>query len=407
MQFYDCIRCVMCDSHISESCPMDFTNYCPVDSLVKEARAKPLPHKPHPRNHITWFSRKAKGTATRNSKQVITSKQSSSKVPEQRCSDSDRCETYSNSPHGDVYTDSAESSSDEEYNLASANSWSLEKPSLYVSQEELDALKGCVTRRRAVFSPSPSSSPVHSVVYQRRKSSGFYSSLPAESKRLVLAEEISHVRQSSLEYDHLKDFNPHVSADSVSVQFRLQGCEEGGGSQDIVRYDSANNEHYSIPERLGADVHRDVDICKCKTKNASLSQHQNVISSSCDIQLVQERERCPSNLPQNEHPCTVRANNEPLKEGRTGKTVDASPSSIGRSNLIQHHHSPHHSQFNSPLLSKHQLFGSMRTCYTGSNYSLYSQTTTLSSATDRQHCSYSKGVDGNLFRDRTDVRMFY
>jgi hypothetical protein len=77
----------------------------------------------------------------------------------------------------------------------------------------------------------------------------------------------------------------------------------------------------------------------------------------------------------------------------------------------QLHHSPLHSRFNSPLLQqRHQVYpfdgcmGSLKTCDTGSNCSLYSQTTTVSSLADRQHCSYSEGVDGNLFKARSDVR---
>lgn len=381
----------MCDSHISESCPMDFTSYCPVDTLCSDGKLKQSPS--HTKNHITWISRKAKGASN---KQVTPSKQENRKLLQNYgvgCYNSHR--------------------DDKGCNLVSR---SLEKPSPFVSQKELNALKGCVMRTRAVFSPSPSSSPVHSYACQQLSSPNLTNSLPVRGKHLLMADEASHVRQGSFEYDHLKDFDPYVpvnaTSDSVSVQFQLQeqdkGAECSGGNDmhEVFHYtgvkrcgiDSKDSSlSYSKPERL--DYDDDQDICSYNYRSTIdfQSRYQtNQMSASCDLLSLQ---RCCSDT------CSGWFHNEP-NEPVNEKPVDSISPMIGRSNVMQQQQSPFHSKYSSPLLSKHQIYPfaeSMKTCDTGSNYSLYSQTTTVSSLTDRQHCSYSKGVDGNFFKKRTDV----
>ncbi len=397
---------VMCDSHISESCPMDFTNYCPVDSLRIESAAK-LPVEKSQRNHTTWFTRKAKGSSSHNKR---LSQGSSDQFRERSNSNGTNEVAYLHH-FTDSYKKCVESRSNEDYCVSKCNTRSLEKASRYVSQEELNALKGCVMRRRAVFSPSPASSPVHSFVHKKQSSQpspSFTNSLPIRGRQLLKDDEASHVRQSSLEYDHLKDFDPVVDnskmADSVSVQFRLQGCAESnkfGARQDSLglKHGTVIKKtflHHSIPERL--------DCCAHLGSNGhgfyQLSHH-----NSFDLQSLQETGRCccnACNWPQNDL-STEAITNEPVTEN---KPLNALPPFIGKSSHVQLLHSPFHSKYNSPVLSRHQVYpceGSMKTCDAGSNYSLYSQTTTVSSLTDRQHCSYSKGVDGNLFKDRTEV----
>ena len=385
---------------------MDFTNYCPVDycpvdSLGSEDETKVPMEKSH-RNHITWFSRRVKGASSHNKR---LGQESGDLFREHLCS-------YNGS--GDVayhhhFPDShrrnvVESVSDEDYHPTKHNTRSLEMASRYVSQEELNALKGCVMRRRAVFSPSPSSSPVHSFVHKQPSSPTVTNSLPTRRRASLRTDEASHVRQSSLEYDHLKDFNPSMvvnsnTTDSVSVQFRLQGCAE---KEELVSNGACSIHHNSLSiwrhdtdcsSHIGSDLYR--------------SCHQNFCS--CDLQSLQETERCRSDA-SNSWPRNELSAQGITKEPITEKIIpNAFSSLIGRSNHVQLHYSPFHSKYSSPVLSKHKVYsfeGSlncMKACDTGSNYSLYSQTTTASSLTDRQHCSYSKGVDGNLFKDRTEV----
>lgn len=434
----------MCDSHISESCPMDFTNYCPVDSVCSEGRYKRPTHKSQAKNHIAWFGRKTKGASSHN-KELMPSKQDVGGKLLQECNVHPICEAYgcssceaygcSSCCHGYSRSNSKQAvdySSNEDCTLGGSNGRALEKASRYVSQEELDALKGCVTRRRAVFSPSPSSSPVHSYVQLKSQHSpALTNSLPVGGKHRFRVEEFGHVRQSSLEYDHLKDFDPLVpvsNGDSVCVQFRLQNGSDGedgatckmchhSNSMGSKKRSVSNTESpfsYSIPERL------DCDACDGQGNIAS-GNSDDPVSCSCDMLSLQVKERCHAGVcnswPRNE--LLIKETTEPQKHG---KTVGASLSPLSvKSNRIQQqqqYHSPLHSRFNSPLHSrfnspllqpKHQVYpneggmGGLKTCDTGSNYSLYSQTTTVSSLTDRQHCSYSKGVDGNMFKTRSDV----
>ena len=147
----------MCDSHISESCPMDFTSYCPVDSFRSDGETQQSVEKSL-QNGSTWFMRKAKGAP--HSKRLI--KESGELFRDRSCSgacDVAQCHRF---PSSGVKCPEFDNG-----HHAKSNTRSLEKASPYVSQEELNALKGCVMRSRALFSPSPSSSPVHSFVHKQ------------------------------------------------------------------------------------------------------------------------------------------------------------------------------------------------------------------------------------------------
>lgn len=404
----------MCDSHISESCPMDFTNYCPVDSVCSEGGYKWSSHKSLPKSNV---SRKMKGMPSHNTDMVLS--RTSSKILQACAAHTTREAFSSDSLDIDLRDNCKKSSSDEESDLIRDNSQSLEKASRYVSQEELDALKGCVMKRRAMFSPSPSSSsPVHPHVQQFKPHNSpiLTNSQPARGKqRLRANEEVLHVRQSSLEYDHLDPMDPYISigntTDSVSVQFRLQECGENhsnssGGSCHhnsigIKAHENPNNGSTltcSIPEKPDDHLHT-------RDHTWKLNQSKHLISCSFDQNSLQGSSGSVCN--RNDHECLVKGSDELLQDG---KSVDVSSPLLGKLNHRQQqlpYYSPLHSKY-SPLLPKHPIYpfegSSLKTCDTGSNYSLYSQATTASSLTDRLHCSYSKGVDGNLFKERVDVR---
>lgn len=428
----------MCDSHISESCSMDFTTYCPVDSL-SSSEGRLQRHKSQTRSHIAWFSRKTKGLSSHGNKPekqdncgsvLDCSANHEAHHCASGCSSQDQhgasqyntygtqnhhgacCSCSSQDQHGPYHCntisdrDHLDSSGDEGGRFGNR---SLEKPSLYVSQEELDALKGCVTRRRAVFSPSPSSSPVHSYVHQQSPKASI--SMPVGGKHLLLQDEVSHERQGSFEYDHLKDYDPCIpvgtTTDSVSVQFRLQGCDESGecgsvrkifpkNSVAVKRCAIADKElslGLSPPEQPDFNVYlTHQDGRRYKSTDRSQSKCQN--PGSCDLQLVQEVERCGADI--------CNCNSWPRNEVRLpdSETKAASPL-LEIAKFTQQNPFKYHSPLPKRQVYSHE--GNMRTCDAGSNFSLYSQTTTVSSLADRQHCSYSKGVDGTLFKDRTDV----
>lgn len=335
----------------------------PVDSLNNEDTLRGSSNT----REVKWFKKR---TSTYRRK-VLTSRQCSKS--------SESCDKIIGTREQCHYL--IDSSSDDEDSGACKSNW-CEKPSRYVSQEELDALKGCVMRRRAVFSPSPSSSPLHSCGNNLHLNDT-HAAIEAEK-----VDSFMHVRQGSLEYDHLKDFNPSVSMksvpDSISVQFRVPMCDETENKfhEGFQPRNSTVNENCSTEaaERLG------VSNCCCRSGGCQ----------NCDSHDVHDND-----FPHSQFSC--RGCNCDLS--KQSKGADA----VSLFGKTQPHFSPFNSKYNSPLLSKHQLstsegnIGYLKANDTGSSYSLYSQATTVSSLADRPHRSYSKGVDGNLFKDRTDV----
>ncbi len=291
-------------------------------------------------------------------------------------------------------------------------------PNRYVSQEELDALKGCVTKRRILFSPGPAAS-LSSITTSCRElgdhqSAGHSYSVPLIRKHIVTESDGSHSRQGSLEYDHLSDFNPHQHESNpthcsntstpgdtaVSIQFRLHNEKTSKTSStppSLARYIHSDMKYKSPVSSSISEIHRHEH---CHVSAVSLGRS----NSSC-VPLVQSRygDCC--------YDPTARPT--PMDSWQIGKaptgSFNVSETPITTPTRAVQHQSPYHTKFNSPLLSKHQYMhdeGStslLREDHTGSNFSIYSQSTTVSSINDRPHCSYSKGVDISVFKDRTNV----
>ena len=260
----------MCDSEITVSCLSDFTNYCPADSLCS---ADIRPHKKiRPRSkvksRVVWFTRKA----SYPSRQGISSQLRIKPLGETKCTDDQHLRSRqrdSDPLDGEAQCPSwsSDSSSTDEEEIAGVknDTWLHEQPPCYVSREELDALKGCVMRGRALFSPRPSNSMLqdphrleqdatasddshsssHAVTTSPFAASGSSDLYIRESELHVppvalLRQSDGHGRQGSFEYDHLEDFdaqhNTAVSentgqsvaqsdACSVSIQFGATGYE--------------------------------------------------------------------------------------------------------------------------------------------------------------------------------------
>ena len=293
-----------------------------------------------------------------------------------------------------------------------------EVPNRYVSQEELDALKGCVTRRRAIFSPSPLSSPLcsrspHKPRPCQQHAPGYSNSLPVRGKHVMVDNKLKHRRQGSFEYDHLADFNPYTAStgnisESISVQFNFQmneRCEVycGTASQHSqrgcnhtnikCRSPSTNN----IPELLSAEANFGYS-----SYPGEYGPIRTPFSEPQGVERVHENSEEMFAGAVSEH-CGQRRHSEATSQG---SAADLMSYPLTKASSV-HLGSPYHTKFNSPLLSKHQchegFHGLHRSDHTGSNFSLYSQTTTASSLTDRPHCSYSKGVDVSQFKERHDV----
>lgn len=287
-------RVRMCDSTISVSCPADFTSYCPASALCDEdiRPQKKRRHRSSVRSRVALFSRKAKGQMY--PRQGISSQQRIKPLGEDSCI-SERTSLYSNScseheMEASPLEWSSESTEDEEGATTQDNSWLHEQPSSYVSAEELHALRGCVTRGRAVFSPTPfsdRSSELSKVGIRVDPQTGMPNADPSMSDKLLVPQtdlihipgqgnEVSHARQGSFEYDHLEDFHPdqaHESSDS-----RNSFCDSHPDQQPPLA-DSA----CSVSVQFGSTGYE----CKAVCETDSLPATHNPPSSQMTQETVQ------------------------------------------------------------------------------------------------------------------------
>lgn len=476
----------MCDSKISVSCPSDFTKYCPANSLDSNEyplRARQRQHASrtktvsHVKSHIAWFSRKARG-------ELYSCKANVCNLP----FGEDRCDL-------EIWSSS---SGDEERVGAKARRGMSSLPRKSVSREELDAMRGCVSRRRALFSPSPSSSPKHSSAIETPVRSfsnkgletrvlqkimpnekvGRCNSLPLPHVQQI-SNAANHLRQQSFEYDHLEDYsteNPNVTLtskkvvpDSVSVQFGPAGYESKAvcetdqsgtcnpekeksqlrvtatshvyaSTNDINKYSNYKKDKdqifrntllpisHSIPGRLDSSslsckhLTEQCGICQCCLCGSSRNVMDPAISRTYHSDFQSQYSACNS-WPRSQICSTVRVNaRKHAANGVVPKTRNSIQSLHQKcSPFCSPHQSPRHgpyvariksSKFNlkeneiteasNLLLCKNltELGSSHSVC---SCHSYQSVSTTNSSWCDHPHVMNMKGVEGQQFKDRSDV----
>lgn len=234
----------MCDSGFSEGCSADFTNYCRAGSLCDEdiGRQCRLPNyrrtrSSKVRSRVAWFTRKSN---------LTTPHRRSNGLRQVRIRPLG--ETYNDPLDVRIHTAQHSEFSSSEEDLPCVNS---ELPNNYVSQEELEALKGCVTKRRELFSPdllglSGSCSLSHTLPKQKSKREAHHylrQQMPNERSTINSSDSEDqlfmskvgqghyHPRQGSQEYDHLENYYPSnqlrssTVPDSVSIQFRANSYD--------------------------------------------------------------------------------------------------------------------------------------------------------------------------------------
>ena len=487
----------MCDSNISVSCPADFTNYCPASSLCDEGirpcrrrqrRPKPVSNV---KSHIAWFSRKAKGETAYTNKPTISFQPRIVPLGE----DNGYGGSKSNLSNWSF------SSSDEESADSRNKSWIRECSKKSVSREELDAMRGCVRQRRALFSPSPSSSPSRSSTVElpfksrlRKTSTGHRvhkakvneKAFRCNSLPLPHVQQISngsnHLRQRSLEYDHLENYSYDASKplgttrkvipDSVSVQFGPAGyeckaiCETDQSIAERVLSQSkapfaATTSHISSSTtdvNCSIKKHESDHSCQCCLLHLSHSIPGRLDSSSLDRKHSMERcavcqcllcgvsqhvkDPAVSRISQNStHHQASTCNSWPRRQ--ICSTLNTASPLVGESTIPKKqsvHVLPQTcSPFHSPQQSPHHSPRMLRMRYSklsasqlkqkevgevSSNLGMYkditelgstqsvcschshqSVSTTTSSWCDRPHITSNKGVEGSLFKDRSDVRI--
>ena len=289
----------MCDSTISVSCPADFTSYCPASAMCDEdiRPQKKCRHRSSVRSRVALFSRRAKGQPT--CRQGISSQPRIKALGEENGT-GDFSSLYSNScsehemEASPLEWSSESTTGDEEAATTQDNSWLHEQPSSYVSAEELHALRGCVTRGRAVFSPSPYSvrsselSRVGVHVYPDSDLSNTDPSMLFVPQTLPgRGSEFHRARRFSLEYDHLEDFHPgqtHESSDSRN------SFSDSHPDQQPTLVDSS----CSVSIQFGSTGYE----CKavCETDDLHVPANQNPSSSQTTQEMV---------IPQNEAVATA------------------------------------------------------------------------------------------------------
>ena len=338
---------------------------------------------------------------------------------------------------------SSEDSGDE------AEGWSSEKVSSCVSQEELNALKGCVSRRRRLFSP-------RSYQAASLSTASVFQELPhpaLKSKRRTAGRRnASSNRRSSLyEHKRVQDSNsialPSATAsgvpDSVSVQFGRAGYE----CQTVRESNSKPVQHrhggLNITAMSKSDFDIDVqkpdrrmgDANQCLALSYSIPGELN--SSSLRFQ---DSTFSALNVPSCEQ-CTCRNhkslyNSWSRQQLYQSKQLGAYSDSCKRKMACSHcspQNTPQFTPLSSPNRSpqlqrakSHQVpsvrqFSRLKgrgdavlKPYIPSSYDLgstfsissnRSMSSTSSVLCGRPHISYSPGVDGQTFKNRTEVSI--
>ena len=299
--------------------------------------------------------------------------------------------------------------------------------SSYVSHEELSALKGCVTRRRALFSP---------------KSSWEASSLtlPAPTPELPCFDFERKPHHHS-ECDHLKDnlLTTSVSnpvPDSVSVQFD-SACYD---SETVCESTSKRHQRRHTGLNVAA-----ISRSECNIDGKSIDANRQCLADtllSCSIpgelnvssSQREERSRFPDLEEDLHHPHSwglplIHAKNKSLYSSWPCRQFCQCTKGKSTSSLCSVKRTPHLTTSSAPyqitplLQTKQRPFyphflsnrgnpcmgmipsfsSSLDVGSTLSVSSCHSTSDPSLSLNGRQHISYSTGVDGQVFKDKTEV----
>ena len=327
---------------------------------------------------------------------------------------------------------------------------STDKTSSCVSQEELNALKGCVSRRRRLFSPrsfqAASRSPSTALVFKELPHPAY-----KFKHRTASMRSMSYNSRSSNED---KDSNPNSASstvsgipDSVSVQFGCAGyeCEtvcESNTKQMHHRHGGLNitaisKSDFSIDvgktDRRMSDTDRRCLAMSYSIPgelNSSSLRFQDSTFSSLKVHTCEQCARRNQSIP-HKSLCNSWPRQQLYKKSQPGTYSD-----ICRRKMVCSHSSPQNTPQRTPLSSPHRspqlrakshqvpsvhqyskfrgrgeavIKSYLPNSYElGSTFSIssnHSLSNTSSVLCGRPHISYSPGVDGQTFKSRTDVRM--
>ena len=391
----------MCDSGLTVSCLTDFTSYCPANALgdanIGPRRCARIRHR---------LMRSQPKPKTVRSKEAVHKSQGrglTSKVRIRALGEESEDSCVESSDDSDEEFSPSRSA---DGRLQSFPQLKSEPISHCLTDQELRALKGCVTRGRALFSPS-TKVDVRDATFPPKR-----------------ARKQSR-RRGSLEYDHLENFvqgelspeKKKLESYAVSIQF------EPTGHESPVICDHARKEVHqskarafflpdecsqSIPSRLNSpnlkfSHYRYPSAVESlsKTSGACSAGHSPIVSHHftpvCAGRYLHVKDQLCSPFSQG---------------GKRSMSLDQESSANYCSGDL-----PVDAAFDSTSLCNDTKCGDNSSKLLvkdpgshGSNCSLASSTWSCrsgstSSHCERQHASLKKGVDGSLFRERTDVRM--
>lgn len=234
----------MCESGFLEGCSADFTNYCHVSSLCDENIGRHCATPNYRRvksskvkSRVAWFTKKS-NVASRHS--INASSRMRIRSMGERLGQFNASLDIPSRPTS--HLGSTSSTSDEEFLHSKED---LKRTC--VSKEELEALKGCVTQRRALFSPNQLEPPSsffsnHTIPKEKsdlsvREPYLFMQTVPKKNSAVqsqvedkILTTNSDQYRfqpnQESLVFEPLEScFRSSVVPDSVSVQFKAKSYD--------------------------------------------------------------------------------------------------------------------------------------------------------------------------------------
>ena len=401
----------MCDS---KSCLSDFTKYCPAEDMCDEnigtsstrTRTRTRSQSLKVKNQVAWFSKKPKPALTIRHQ-----------VNVRMLGENDRGEDQ----------------------LAAFR----ERSRSYVSQEELRALQGCVSRRRALFSLNQEGVPLSSqtIPHQKAKckhtraknsqlssdSDLFYRSATKECSNISLSENL----QASRNYEHVEaedipPSNQPAIPDTISIQFRPESQEcittqnsDGSHHSSHVQPCSSNTAYFLPGPTDTSLMNLSPQTCSKSSSipgwlNSPRVLHKCMHQGTCDVScLLSSREYVQSprlSLSHDQSACNSWPRNQ-LTQARPYHHQEGLGRHSTQSKLTcSEKSSPHHQYKESSLLSATvgteiissdlnlEIFGS-----TSSICSVQSHQSSASVSSERPHFHYGKGIDGVEFKRKTDV----
>ena len=310
----------------------------------------------------------------------------------------------------------------EEWRLGGADDEiGCKRTSSSVSHEELRALTGCVTRGRVLFSPKSFQETSPSVLQVVSASTSDFSRIPH-----------CHDCTSSLECDKHKG-NPPISCapnsipDSVSVQFDCTCydsetvCESlvehqrssAGLSTSAVSESECNidikstdfNRQCMVDVPLSCSIPGELNTCKAHRAEFPGLEH-GLPDQSLEFPLSRVKEKSLHSSWPCHHFChSHEENSTSALRSYSAKHVahGTAPHQVARLLLAkQHSYLP---TFQGNIGMKSSLSNSVEVASALSISSCHSASDPALSLSERPHISYGTGVDGQVFKDKTEVSL--